>query len=77
MTKRILSTKKSNYNPNSRNNKFNNGLQAIVEFYKEPAQKLMLHLLAKGYTTEKISKIVGISRQAVETNWLKPIEENK
>lgn len=74
MTKRILSTKRPNYNPN---NKFNSGLRLIVEFYKEPAQKLIKELVEKNnYNLDQIAEIIGISRDAVRDNWLKPIYFN-
>ena len=82
MTKKILPTAKTNYNPRSKNNKFNSGLKQIVEFYKEPAQKLILHLMTSSpkkdkYSLDDISQIIGISRDAVRQNWLRPIKESE
>lgn len=67
--------KKTNYNANSANSKYNQGMRLITEHYKEPAQKLIKLLLEKhDYTLDEVSKLLGISRAAVQQNWLKPIK---
>jgi hypothetical protein len=71
MSKKILTKRKTNYNPNSRNSKFNIALKLFMEFYKEPATKLMLHLIEKHhYTQEQLAEIVGVTRQAIQQKWL-------
>lgn len=64
----------SNYNKS--NNKMSKGLKLIAEFYKEPTQKLIKLLIEKhGYSYEKLEPILGVSRQAIRDNWMRPVIE--
>lgn len=59
-------------------NKMSKALQLIAEHYKEPTQKLIIHLQKKHkYSLRDLEPIMGISRTAIRDNWLRPMEEKK
>lgn len=47
----------------------------IINFYKKPTYKLIKHLQAEhNYSLEKIGKVIGISKQAIQQQYLKKLE---
>ncbi len=49
----------------NRSTQFNSILKSLLDFYREPTNKLIKHLYSKGYSQKKVAQILGISPQAV------------